>query len=360
MVQFHDLLLKWAESILEPPTLIQLGYGGVNAPLPNDEREEDDVSSYGLDETVANDDNDDDENMESEAPRTSPPKRRARGKSDSIAQHRRPHTSPTAERRFSIPFGRSFEDDDEKRQPTSFSDDDSSKKSEASGMVLGGNDDDNDDEDDSDKAEKTEASSALVRLKSPVKKTQSSSKARRHPGKMPRRRSSTDTEVSTTNETGDKKPSFKKRKTAADWFKQSTAILDSSSDSDDDYEWLSDRKERDQREPEIDRDESPKSKKRHPRGHIDTGNSTQQEEDLWRDDDEYDYDDDDATQNKFRRKRLPWTQDEADAVHDGYHQFGTKWSMVKANDTRLQNRTDVQIKDKFRTMVKQGLIKVKK
>lgn len=46
--QVHSLLLKWSESILELPTLIQLGYGGVNCPLSR--IDDADVSSFGDDD----------------------------------------------------------------------------------------------------------------------------------------------------------------------------------------------------------------------------------------------------------------------------------------------------------------------
>ena len=45
----RSLLIKWSESVLDTPTLFQLGYGGVSAPVPEEEQA-DDVSSFGGDD----------------------------------------------------------------------------------------------------------------------------------------------------------------------------------------------------------------------------------------------------------------------------------------------------------------------
>ena len=45
----RSVLVKWSESVLDTPVLFQLGYGGVSAPVPEADQE-DDVSSWGGDE----------------------------------------------------------------------------------------------------------------------------------------------------------------------------------------------------------------------------------------------------------------------------------------------------------------------
>jgi Myb-like DNA-binding domain len=47
LLQVRALLTKWSESILEIPTLVQLGYGGVPSPIVD--KDEDDISSWGGD-----------------------------------------------------------------------------------------------------------------------------------------------------------------------------------------------------------------------------------------------------------------------------------------------------------------------
>ena len=59
------------------------------------------------------------------------------------------------------------------------------------------------------------------------------------------------------------------------------------------------------------------------------------------------------------RRRNAWTADESEAVYEGYMRFGPKWRMIKDNcDNRLCRRTNVQVKDRFRTMVNRGEIKL--
>lgn len=58
-----------------------------------------------------------------------------------------------------------------------------------------------------------------------------------------------------------------------------------------------------------------------------------------------------------RRRYMDWTRDETMAVKEGYEKFGKRWAMIKHNcQHRLSRRTNVQIKDKFRAMVKAGEI----
>ena len=58
-----------------------------------------------------------------------------------------------------------------------------------------------------------------------------------------------------------------------------------------------------------------------------------------------------------RRTYMDWTDEEMEAVREGYKKFGRQWAMIKHNcQHRLCRRTNVQIKDKFRTMLKAGEI----
>ena len=58
-----------------------------------------------------------------------------------------------------------------------------------------------------------------------------------------------------------------------------------------------------------------------------------------------------------RRTYRDWTVDETKAVIEGYALFGKKWNMIKQNcRNRLSRRTNVQIKDKWRTLVRAGEI----
>lgn len=58
-----------------------------------------------------------------------------------------------------------------------------------------------------------------------------------------------------------------------------------------------------------------------------------------------------------RRTYMDWTEDETEAVKEGYEKFGKRWAMIKHNcQHRLSRRTNVQIKDKWRTMVNAGEI----
>ena len=76
------------------------------------------------------------------------------------------------------------------------------------------------------------------------------------------------------------------------------------------------------------------------------------EQELWRDDDGTI---DSTSTNK--RRRIEWTDDESLAVYQGFLKYGHKWRMIKDNcNNRLCRRTNVQIKDRFRTMVNRGEI----
>src|SRR5438045_4208088 len=57
-------------------------------------------------------------------------------------------------------------------------------------------------------------------------------------------------------------------------------------------------------------------------------------------------------QNKFMRKkqkRIEWSQEELDLLEEGMKKFGTNWSLISdMSSGPLQNRTNVQLKDKAR------------
>jgi hypothetical protein len=58
------------------------------------------------------------------------------------------------------------------------------------------------------------------------------------------------------------------------------------------------------------------------------------------------------SQNKFMRKkkkRVEWSQEELDLLEEGMEKFGTNWSLIlDMSSGPLQNRTNVQLKDKAR------------
>jgi Myb-like DNA-binding domain len=71
----------------------------------------------------------------------------------------------------------------------------------------------------------------------------------------------------------------------------------------------------------------------------------------------FDDDDDDDMYNRQKKRRIPFSEEEVQGIIDGIDQFGVgRWADIKRNDSRLANRTQVQIKDKYRTMVQQGQI----
>lgn len=232
------VLTKWSESILEIPKLIQLGYGGVMSIL---NAEEDDVSSYGVDE----------DQLLTQKPlpeESSPPD--TRNRRTSFADERQfPSKSP----RSNVVVQPSF-----RNLPTK------APRSQAKKPPNGEKDDD-DDEEEEDNEESTTPDS----YETPEKR-------KRH-------------ENGTDQEDKEKKPSTPKRR----------------------------------------RSKAP-------------------DDDMW---------EDLGDEPKMPRTYLDWTEDETNAVREGYAKFGKKWAMIKHNSQhRLIRRTNVQIKDKFRTMLKRGEI----
>lgn len=75
-----------------------------------------------------------------------------------------------------------------------------------------------------------------------------------------------------------------------------------------------------------------------------------------------DDDDDDIWTDSEERKissgpRHKWTEEECKAVKDGYEMYGRNWAIIKQNFSKaLRRRTNVQIKDKFRNMLRAGEI----
>lgn len=82
--------------------------------------------------------------------------------------------------------------------------------------------------------------------------------------------------------------------------------------------------------------------------------TAEQEEKLWHGSHQEDMD------KSPSHRKVEWTLEESEAIREGYARFGPRWRMIKDNcDGRLCRRTNVQIKDKFRTMVHQGKIQVR-
>lgn len=235
------VLTKWAESILEIPTLVQLGYGGVMSIL---NAEEDDVSSYGVDE----------DQLLTQKPL---------GDDIAAAPDARQRRTSFAE----LPHSRRFPS----KQP---------RMSMTHGNVPDTNN---------------------------------------LPSKAPRSRpkNTQDNEVDFNATTQETYSTPEKRR-------RSRTTRDHEDDNDDD-------------------DGDAASKR--PRNGT-TGRSAL--DDLW---------EDSVEKPKPPRTYLDWTEDESNAVREGYLSFGKKWAMIKHNSNhRLSRRTNVQIKDKFRTMVNCGEI----
>jgi hypothetical protein len=58
-----------------------------------------------------------------------------------------------------------------------------------------------------------------------------------------------------------------------------------------------------------------------------------------------------------RRKPVPFSESEVDAIREGVARFGIGyWAEIKLSDPRLAKRDTVQIKDKYRTMLKNNEI----
>eukprot|EP00557_Chaetoceros_sp_GSL56_P011185 CAMPEP_0176486626 /NCGR_PEP_ID=MMETSP0200_2-20121128/5671_1 /TAXON_ID=947934 /ORGANISM="Chaetoceros sp., Strain GSL56" /LENGTH=568 /DNA_ID=CAMNT_0017883345 /DNA_START=36 /DNA_END=1742 /DNA_ORIENTATION=- len=70
------------------------------------------------------------------------------------------------------------------------------------------------------------------------------------------------------------------------------------------------------------------------------------EDELWED-----------TEVKCQGVRYRWTEEETKAVKDGYEIYGKNWATIKKEFAKvLKKRSNVQIKDKFRNMVRAGEI----
>lgn len=63
------------------------------------------------------------------------------------------------------------------------------------------------------------------------------------------------------------------------------------------------------------------------------------------------------SERQKKRQKVSFTLEEADAIREGVRRFGIgKWKIIKMSDSRLKHRTPVQIKDKFRNMLRAGEI----
>jgi hypothetical protein len=66
-------------------------------------------------------------------------------------------------------------------------------------------------------------------------------------------------------------------------------------------------------------------------------------------------DEDERPKGPKKQKRTKFTPDEEDAIREGVKRFGVgNWKYIKENDSRLDARTTVQIKDKYRTLLQKG------
>ena len=68
-----------------------------------------------------------------------------------------------------------------------------------------------------------------------------------------------------------------------------------------------------------------------------------------------------TTDNMYFRTKKPFTHEEDDAILKGLETFGTsQWKEIKlAHAQTLRNRTVIQIKDRYRTMIKNNIIEEK-
>jgi Myb-like DNA-binding domain len=297
------LLTKWSESILDIPQLVRLHYGGVtSAVLDNDQNEDDDVSSFGAannnDDNREEDDdldNDDDNDDYDDALQTQPDYQVA------IEMDRGPNGIRYRKQPAKAPRQRPRQQQQQQR--------------------LQG------DELDEDNPLQTQ----------PILT-------------QPTTEETTATKATTSNAT-----SVKMLGAAAQHDDDDDATQDP--DADDggnrggEYA-LSVRQQQHQRQAEHRKESSNRNGKnsRKSTGKRNRAASAGAEDALWKDSG----DDEDHEQYPKRRKNLEWTDAEAKAVKEGYARFGPKWRLIRDNcNNQLSRRSNVQIKDKWRTMQKQ-------
>ena len=272
------ILTKWSESILEIPKLVQLGYGGVMAPIVTGD--EDDVSSYGVAE-------------------------------DNLLTQKQDEDDADAE---PIPFRNHSHKQHGRR--TSFAD-------EARASAAGNH------------------NARYLPSKSPRSRSSLIRKVggRKSPPRNARRQrdvnydddeddSHTEDPTANVHQYGGASNS----PIVADKRRAQPAIPIRDSDEDSGA----------QREPLRSAPNNHNKRRR-------SAQSNDLEDDLWEDPEDM--------RAQKRRTYMDWTVDETNAVKEGYSMFGKKWAMIKHNcSNRLSRRTNVQIKDKWRTMVRAGEI----
>jgi hypothetical protein len=267
-----SVLTKWSESILEIPKLVELGYGGVMAPTVVAD-DEDDVSSYGVDEDRLLTQKPEDIDMDVLEDDEPIPLRSKGSRRTSFAD--KAHTVGNGHQR---------------RLPS---------KAPRSKPV-------------------SRRSSAT---KSPPRSRQGSTAEDFEPMRPDDDESEAKDPTSSVHQLGGAEPS-----PVANSLRQLVGAVRIRG-SDEDAE-----EEGENRAP------TPKKQK-----------TTPDDDDLW--------EDPKIQSQPKQRTYLDWTGDETAAVVDGYARFGKKWRLIKDNcQNRLSRRTNIQIKDKWRTLVKQGEI----
>jgi len=263
--KMKSVLTKWSESILDIPKLVQLGYGGVMAPIVTGD--EDDVSSYGVGEDNLLTQKPEDDELDAEP----------------------------------IPF----RDHKHHGRRTSFAD-------EARALVAGN------------------LPARHLPMKSPRSRSsllRRSNGGRKSPSRTARRQRDSDSSDDDDSHTQDPTATVHQYGGASKSpvERNRTQVVAS---------------------PARDSDGTPSSqnKRRRP------AQPNSSDDGLWEDTFE------NAPAQK-RRTYMDWTVDETNAVKEGYATFGKRWAMIKHNcNNRLSRRTNVQIKDKWRTMVNRGEI----
>ena len=279
-----SVLTKWSESILEIPKLVQLGYGGVMAPIVTGD--EDDVSSYGVEEDQLLTQKPIDE-MDSE-PIPLPESRHGRRTSfadpllTSSGRHVPPQRLPCKS-----PRSRAI-----------------GKRNNSQGR------------------------------KSPTRNGNQSPP----PNSNGDKESDADDDSNTQDPTADADEDFgvaPSTPVASDGRRAHSVVPIRDSDED-----IGAPREA---------DSTPSSNSSNRRKRRRSENRSNNDDDLWNDPD--------IIPPPKHRTYMDWTEDETEAVKEGYYAFGKRWAMIKHNcKNRLSRRTNVQIKDKWRTLVKNGEI----
>lgn len=280
------VLTKWSESILDIPKLVQLGYGGVMAPIVTGD--DDDVSSYGVaeDHFLTQKQNEDKDNAGLGHPDAEPIPFR----SHSNRQHGGRRTSFADEARASAAANLTSRNLPSKSPRTSSRKNGRKKSPPQSPRRQRDANFRDDDDDDS----YTEDPTGSVHQYGGASNSPNSVEKRRNRAAVPHRDS--DEESAAHHRAPVRSPASNRHKR--------------------------------RRPPQL-RDPDP----------------------LWDDPEDVE------VPYPKRRTYMDWTVEETNAVREGYAAYGKRWAMIKHNSRhRLSRRTNVQIKDKWRTMVKAGEI----